>query len=162
MSPFLVPPISPGTPPPGIFPNIGPPTLCDGTTSTPGIGLYLKLIPPSRGIPVPSSGAIPLVQMRSAQQGRFLGPVFSNFMVQTPSSPHNRNYLPKCFLTDFLPTMYGTYTPNLGPFGAGPDLVMHLPISDFSENCEPLVRTPSTVLDSNSFLQATSRYNPST
>jgi hypothetical protein len=81
--------------------------------------------------------------MRSAQQGRFLGPVFSNFMVQTPSSPHNRNYLPKCFLTDFLPTMYGTYTPNLGPFGAGPDLVMHLPISDFSENCEPLYAPPA-------------------
>ncbi len=34
--------------------------------------------------------------------------------------------------------MYGTYTPNLGPFGAGPYLVMHLPIYVFSENSEPL------------------------
>ncbi len=39
--------------------------------------------------------------------------------------------------------MYGTYAPNLGPFGAGPDLVMHLPISDFSENCEPLYGPPT-------------------
>ena len=39
--------------------------------------------------------------------------------------------------------MYGTYTPNLGPFGAGPDLVMHLPISDFSENCDPLYAPPA-------------------
>ena len=34
--------------------------------------------------------------------------------------------------------MQGPYTPNLGPFGARPDNAMHLPISDFSENCAPL------------------------
>ena len=39
--------------------------------------------------------------------------------------------------------MKGPYTPNLGPFGARPNNVMHLPISDFSENCEPLYGPPA-------------------
>ena len=39
--------------------------------------------------------------------------------------------------------MQGHYTPILGPFGARPNNVMHLPISDFSENCDPLYGPPA-------------------
>jgi hypothetical protein len=47
------------------------------------------------------------------------------------------------FFTDFLPTMQGPYTPNLGPFGARPDNFMHLPVSDFSEKCDPMYGPPA-------------------
>ena len=70
-------------------------------------------------------------------------PFSSCFVVQTPSSPHNGNYLPKCVFADFLPTMQGPYTPNLGHFGARPHYVMHFPISEFSENCAPLYGPPA-------------------
>ncbi len=93
----MVPPISSGTTPPEIFPNIGLPVLNHGTTFTPAHRLSSKPILSPHGIPVPSSGAIPPVQMRSVQHGRFQGQFSGNFMVQTPSSPHNHNYLPKCF-----------------------------------------------------------------
>ena len=147
----LVPPTPPGAPPPGIFPNIGPPALSAVSTFTPTNRLSYKPILSPHGIPVPTSGAIPPVQMRSVQHGCFQGQFSSCFVVQTPSSPHNGNYLPKCFFADFLPTMQGPYTPSLGHFGARPSYVMHLPVSKFSENCATLYEPPAQFGSSHAF-----------
>ena len=141
--PLLVPTTPPGTPSSETFPNIGPPALSDGTTFTPAERLSSKPILSPHGIPVPSPGATSPVQMRSVKNGYFQSQFSSCFLVQTPSSYHNGNYLPKCFFADFLPTMKGHYTPNLGPSGARPNNVTRPPISDFSENCDPLYAPPA-------------------
>ena len=39
--------------------------------------------------------------------------------------------------------MKGTYSPNLGPFGASPDTFMHWPVPYFSEYCAPLYGLPT-------------------
>jgi hypothetical protein len=93
--------------------------------------------------------------MRSVNDGRFQGQFSSCFLVQTPSSYHNGNYLPKCFFADFLPTMQGPYTPNLGHFGARPSYVMHLPVSEFSENCATLYGPPAQFGSSHVFYKPT-------
>jgi hypothetical protein len=47
--------------------------------------------------------------------------------------------------------MQGPYTPNLGHFGGRPSYVMHLPISEFSENCATLYGPPAQFVSSHAF-----------
>ena len=89
----LVPPTPPGAPPPGTFPDIGPPALNHGTIFTQADRLYSKPILSPHGIPLPSPGATSQVHIHSVKHGCFQSQFSSHFVVQSPTRPRINNCL---------------------------------------------------------------------